>query len=279
MRSCLASCEALDSCLVPSIFAVHSAEWHSKLLEQHWREEVAHFRRCVQEIIDSSAFCVILIDDMSDAITELNKSFDANSMQKIISHSTVLHEHLQLNYTDMNLHIESAAKLHYDDFKLMLKECKAIARTTETVDSRRRVKRLQILRSVLKKLESTLSSKTNGDKENTMGTMHEQSFTMGNVTQMSRREMGRPWGQPKITDSMAVVVDLDEFMKSFEAKAPQRNSVFYQSKRRRQRPPLPPSAPTDSARSPSPNLKKDIHAPKRCSKREWNGLSYSILMH
>lgn len=199
---------------------------------------------------------------MSDAIKELCQSYDANAVQQILGHCNVLLEHFQLNYIELKLNIESPAKLFYDDFKLMLAECKAIVETSETVESERIVKRLRILRSVLKKFENTLSSKNN-DEDDAMSTVKERSFAFGNVTNMSQREMGRPWGEHKISDSMAVVIDLDEFVRSFDAKAPQRNSVFYQSKRRRNRPQLPKCNNTMS-----PNLKKDINTPKRSSKRE-----------
>lgn len=265
LRSCLASCEALDSCLIPSIFTVHS-EQHSKLLEEHWWEEITYFRRCVQDIIDSDAFCVSLIDKLSDTIKELNQTFDLDVVKRSLIWCDVLYEHLQLNYTELKLHVESPAKLHYDDFKMMLNECKAILKSNESIDNERITKRLRILRSVLKKFESTLNVKGKEDQPDAMGVAKEpSSFTFGNLTQLSQHDLAKPLvDEHKLSDSLVVAIDMDEFLKSFEAKIPQRNSVFYQSKRRRAR----PKSPCTINKTLSPNLRKDINAPKRSSKSE-----------
>lgn len=253
----MASCEALDSCLVPSIFSTHSRD-HSKLLEDHWWDEIAHFRRCIQLIIDTNAFCLNLIDTMADAIKQLDQQFDLDLMQHTLRLCDVLFEHLQINYTELKLHIESPMKLHYDDFKLMLNECKAIVQVKPIVESQRIVKRLKVVRSVVKKFEKGLSTIGDGSEGGS------KAFTFGEVTSASRMGDARPLGAHNVTDSLAVALDLDEFVRSIvDGNAPNRNSVFYQSKRNRDR-------STKKENTLPPNLKKNIHAPKRSSKSKLN---------
>lgn len=237
-------------------------------MEQHWWEEITYFRRCVQEIIDTDAFCLSLIDTMSDDIKQLTNTFDIDLVQQILRQCNIFHEHLQFNYLELKLHVESPAKLYYDDFKLMLNECKAIVeQRTEQIGNERIIKRLRILRSVIKKLEKTINQKDVTEaSEDDKG----KSFTFGNVTGTSREQLE----DYKITDSMVVAIDLEEFVRGF-ADGPDasgtvidngqilnRSNVFYQSSRRRNRSRMMSS----KASNLSPNLKRDINGPKRSSK-------------
>lgn len=238
-------------------------------MEQHWWEEITYFRRCVQEIIDTDAFCLSLIDTMSDDIKQLTNAFDIDLVQQILRQCNIFHEHLQFNYLELKLHVESPAKLYYDDFKLMLNECRAIVKQrTEQIENERIIKRLRILRSVIKKLEKTINQKdvTETGEDDDKG----KSFTFGNVTGTSRELLD----DHKITDSMVVAIDLEEFVRSFASgsdaggtvidngQALNRSNVFYQSSRRRNRSRMMAT----KASNLSPNLKRDINGPKRSSK-------------
>lgn len=226
---------------------------HSKILEDHWWEEITYFRRCVQEIIDTDAFCLSLMDIMADAIKQLNKTFNPESMRKVLRQCDILAEHLQLNYHELNLHTESPAKFFYDDFQLMLNECKTVIKMTDSLEHSRILKRLKVLLTVVKKFEKTLVVKVEDAEK-------ERSFTFGDVTGTSRNDV-KPLGENKISGSLAVAVDLEEFAKSFGVpKTPNRNSVFYQSKKRKR------MRSSKKENTLPPNLKKDIHSPKRSSK-------------
>lgn len=204
---------------------------------------------------------------MSDEIKQLTNSFNIDLVQHILRQCNVFHQHLQINYMELKLHIESPAKLYYDDFKLMLNECKAIiAPTIEHVENERVIKRLRILRSVIKKFEKTINEKDvsgAGDDTN-----REKSFTFGNVTNTSREQLD----ELKISDSMVVAIDLEEFVKSFAGgtgidggKVLNRSNVFYQSSRRR----ILSKKMVTEENTMLPNLKRDINGPKRSSKSKF----------
>lgn len=269
IRSCLASCEALDSCLIPSIFSSNANEHHSKLLESHWYEEINGFKCFVQSVIDTNMFCLNLIDAFDETLKEAAKNFDAHRMNTLLQQCDILCEHFKCNYSDLGLDKESKTRLYYDDFLLMVNECKAAVEKQDSIEHGRIVKRFKILLSVLKKIELSINSQDSPNKTN-LG----KSFTFGDVT-MPRKNSATIIVDKKITDSLEVLVDFDEFISRSEdnqqtslarSSSPsklgvsmRRNSVFYESRSRR-------TFTRQKSRSISPNLKKDITAPKRASK-------------
>ncbi|XP_055614095.1 serendipity locus protein alpha-like isoform X2 [Uranotaenia lowii] len=158
IRSCLASIEALDSYLIPSIYVpcVH----HTKLLEEHWHEESSQLRSHVQRIIDSNAFALVLIDLLDGGIDKLVVNYESHCAEGLLHKAEVFRQHLELNRKDLDL-LREPLSLFYEDFKMMLLECRAIvkyAREDPSIAKDRVVKRFRILLQKLRKIQQTISS-------------------------------------------------------------------------------------------------------------------------
>lgn len=176
IRSCLASAEALESYLIPSVFS--NSNDHSALLEMHWLEEMAILQRTIQDIIDTHAFCSSLIDHLNNTISLVNRKYNADAIAGILSMSEIMLEHLRVNYDELKLdQVNSARRLHFDDLKLMLDECRAAFEIcSPATDAHRIIKRIKILLSVVKKLKATLS------EDNTCSKSRTDDFTFGSVS-------------------------------------------------------------------------------------------------
>ncbi|XP_055533312.1 serendipity locus protein alpha-like [Wyeomyia smithii] len=157
IRSCLASIEALDSYLVPSIFV--PCNHHSKLLEEHWSAELSMLRYHVQRIIDSNAFALALVEILDCGIDSLLCSFNVTEALTLIRQAEVFREHLEFNFSDLKL-AEEPLKIHFEDFKTMVLECRAIVKCFKedpTIDTDRILKRFRIMLIKLKKIQQTIS--------------------------------------------------------------------------------------------------------------------------
>ena len=155
----MASIESLDSYLIPAITS--KADPSITILQQHFDSEVQTLQFYIQQIIDSSAFCVSLMEQLNVCIKENNKSFDKNKISKIIQKSNIMLNHLEVNKSDLNLHTDKVVKFYFSDFKLMVKECFAILNFPEEIENvnQRILKRLNILYSVLSKLQKAIKLK------------------------------------------------------------------------------------------------------------------------
>ncbi|EDS38857.1 serendipity locus protein alpha [Culex quinquefasciatus] len=153
IRSCLASVEALDSYLIPSIYV--PCNHHSNLLEAHWLEESSLLRYHVQRIIDSNAFSSALIEILDSGIDHLNDSFEPMEATKLLAKAEVFRQHLEFNGSELCL-FQEPLKIHFEDFKMMLLECKAILRCSvedRTIATDRILKRFRILLTKLRKIQ------------------------------------------------------------------------------------------------------------------------------
>ncbi|XP_055624982.1 serendipity locus protein alpha-like [Toxorhynchites rutilus septentrionalis] len=158
IRSCLASVEALDSYLIPSIYV--PCNYHTKLLEQHWLEETSSLRYHVQKFIDSNAFALALIEILDSGIDCLKLNFNTTDAQRLIRKSNVFKQHVELNSSELGLEREPL-QIYFEDFKMMIMECKAIVKCfidDATIDSGRILKRFRIMLSKLRKIQHVISS-------------------------------------------------------------------------------------------------------------------------
>ncbi|XP_001357638.2 serendipity locus protein alpha [Drosophila pseudoobscura] len=153
VRSCLASLESLDACIVPALQS--SALHHADILEHHFNDEMLIFRNLIHDIIDSRS----LVNNYLDMLAEsLHIHIAAKSVPReyllIVQMGSVLAEHFRLpvNYSALS---DDGKRVH-KDLILILRECLAAVSLATPVDPKRIVKRLKILYSVLAKLRDVI---------------------------------------------------------------------------------------------------------------------------
>ncbi|XP_034489267.1 serendipity locus protein alpha [Drosophila innubila] len=152
VRSCLASLESLDSCILPAfqLQTTTSGIQHADILEHHFKEELVLFRNIIHEIIDSRALMSSYLDILAESIHSAEKLYPKDHLLNIAQMGNILHQHFQLkvNYQALG---EDGKRLH-QDFVLILRECQAVLELSIHVDPKRIIKRFKILCSVLAKL-------------------------------------------------------------------------------------------------------------------------------
>lgn len=221
IASAMASLEALDSFLIPSICS--TSDKHSQLLIGHWTDEVNSLQHSIQSIIDTNAFCSTVIELLRSTIARLTKAYDVTLATSLLSKLNILLRHFAINFDELRLDNESMRKLHYDDIQLMMKECLAAVEQCSTDECYRVVKRFKILLSSIKKFQITLNV-TEGN-----------ACEFGNVTAVNTQNFACT--TQTISDSMKVMVsnvdvtNTDTFF-SDNGIFPVRNSILYRSSRR-----------------------------------------------
>ncbi|XP_065368141.1 serendipity locus protein alpha [Calliphora vicina] len=183
VRSCLASFESLDSCIIPSLQSKGTSDIFAKLLEQHFNEEVAIFKRAIQEIIDSQAFASCFYEQLTQVINQNDKEYRKETLEDVIKMAEFLYEHFQLPVNSKELQKEGDRLDLFKKFHLMQQECQAVLQcTTMQVEPQRVLKRFKILRSVLRKLIDEL-----GDKTSKGGVNRSQVFIMSDEISDSQK--------------------------------------------------------------------------------------------
>ncbi|XP_037954204.1 serendipity locus protein alpha-like isoform X1 [Teleopsis dalmanni] len=174
IRSCLASIESLDSCVIPSLYAKNAADIHSEILEQHFNEEVNIFKNAIQQIIDSHAFTSCYADLLSDCIKKLEKDFNKTKACEIIQMAELLYEHFQLPANRKELAKIADRDKYFKKFVIILRECQAILICADQVESKRILKRFRILSSISRKFLDTLVAHGRHAKKTNAFIMSEQ---------------------------------------------------------------------------------------------------------
>lgn len=168
VRSCLASFESLDSCIVKAFKHQTSnpATQHAGILERHLKQELVIFRNVIHEIIDSRALISCYLDILGENIDYAVKINSKSHMYPISEMGNVLIQqfHLQMNYEELG----KKGQHIYEDFEIILCECQAILEVSEHVDFKRIVKRFKILYSVLSKLSDAIEIRAGEDTFNCM---------------------------------------------------------------------------------------------------------------
>ncbi|KAH8257737.1 hypothetical protein KR038_005178, partial [Drosophila bunnanda] len=156
VRSCLASLESLDACIIPDLQLTKSTSsgHHVKILEDHFNEEMFILRSVLHEIIDSSS----LINTFLDMLAESIQMLDKDQLILIIQMGSVLVSHFQLPVNSSLL--DDNGKRVYKDFILILRECEAVVNLVFYIDPKRIAKRLKMLYSVLAKLRNLICKDT-----------------------------------------------------------------------------------------------------------------------
>lgn len=158
IRSCLASIESLDSYLIPAITG--KTDPSIEILQDHFEEEAKVLQNHVQQIVDTTAFCSILMDQINDTIEVNRNNFDKDSLLGLVKRSNVLLQHLLINSKNLQLTTDKVTKFYFHDFKLILTECDAILNFPEPIDDaeQRILKRFRILYSTVRKLQNAIKN-------------------------------------------------------------------------------------------------------------------------
>lgn len=158
IRSNLASIESLDSYLIPAVSSKSDPSF--EILQSHFEEETKLLQLHVQQIIETKAFCSILMDQLNSGIEANRKEFDRKSLENLLQRSNILLQHLNINSKNLQLTNDRVAKFYFHDFKLILNECDAILHFPEPIDDceRRIIKRFRILNSTVRKLQNALKN-------------------------------------------------------------------------------------------------------------------------
>uniref|UniRef100_A0A182NDA6 Serendipity locus protein alpha n=1 Tax=Anopheles dirus TaxID=7168 RepID=A0A182NDA6_9DIPT len=173
IRSCLASLEALDSYLIPSLYL--GTDKNSMLLEKHWLEESANLCHLVHKIIDSNAFALALIELFDGELETLQQSFTLSQALEMVRKAEIFLQHLEINSAEVKLQDEML-NIHYGDYRTMVLECRAIVKCAERdpdINSARIVKRFRVLQGKLRKIQATIGS-TNKDTK-TIATLEDDA--------------------------------------------------------------------------------------------------------
>lgn len=264
----MASFEAISISLVPSILS-GAFEYDTKYLENLWTETIRDFRRSIQEIINSHALCLVIIDLMHHMLHESNESNGNYQiyLKSIINHCEILLEHIQLNATELNLLDDAQLKIHFDDFKMMLNECKAGLKAINSIDATRIKKRFNILISLIKKMCKAIAIIENNRKDETVD--DGEHFTFGHVT--APDDIDKTQNEPlygSLSDSMNVIVDLNEFIEKNDVvkrELTHRSEIFYKRPSISRK--LPKFSIAGEEPEPKSTFRRNTSNTKRCSKR------------
>lgn len=158
IRSCLASIESLDSYLIPAI--TNNSDPSLEILQSHFEEEAKNLQALVQQIIETKAFCSILMEQIDAAIDANKKDFDRKSLENLVERSNVLLRHFNINSQTLQLFEDKVTKFYFNGFKLILTECDAILNFPDSIDDaeKRILKRFRILYCTIKKLQNALKN-------------------------------------------------------------------------------------------------------------------------
>nr|O77201.1 RecName: Full=Serendipity locus protein alpha [Drosophila virilis]AAC69336.1 serendipity alpha protein [Drosophila virilis] len=154
IRSCLASLESLDACIVPAfqLQTTSLASYHADILEHHFRQELMVFRNVIHEIIDSRALINNYLDILAESIDNAEKLYPKGYLLQVAQMGNVIYQHFQLRANNQELIADEEGKRLHQDFVAILHECQAVLEISVHVDLKRIIKRLKILYSILAKL-------------------------------------------------------------------------------------------------------------------------------
>lgn len=183
IMSCLSTIESMYSYLVPPVIGIYDPS--IKVLENHLEEEIKLLQNHIQEIIDTVSFCSILMEKLDEAIKNSQHKFDRKLLIDHLQQANVLLHHFNINIKSLHLLTDKTAKFHFNDFKLMLKECDAILNCPEPLeDSERRVlKRFNILNNTIKKLQTVI--KIYNSFDDTLSSECLENFNRMQLTEMN----------------------------------------------------------------------------------------------
>nr|AFH35884.1 serendipity alpha [Anastrepha suspensa] len=178
VRSCMASLEALDACIIPSLQASNGAEMHSEILEQHFYEEMAKLESVIYEIIDAQPITRSFYEMLNACIAQTEKQFNKSKLEDMVQMGEFLLQYFQYPTNKRELQQTNCKRLEYfQKFTMMLHECRAILVCADQVDTTRILKRFKILRDIVSKFVHALEKTSNQATKEIGGNLYKLTVT------------------------------------------------------------------------------------------------------
>ncbi|XP_036342904.1 serendipity locus protein alpha-like isoform X2 [Rhagoletis pomonella] len=150
--SCMASLEALDSCIIPSLQTRNGADMHSEIMEQHFYEEITKLKSVICEIVDIKPISRCFHEMLNNCIIQTEKEFNKSKLDDMVQMGEFLLQYFQHPTNKKDLQQTNCKRLEYfQKLTLMLHECRAIMVCANQVENSRILKRFKILRAVMRK--------------------------------------------------------------------------------------------------------------------------------
>ncbi|XP_018804796.1 PREDICTED: serendipity locus protein alpha [Bactrocera latifrons] len=165
VRSCMASLEALDSCIIPSLKAYNGTDMHTEILEQHFYEEINKFKTVLYEIVDAQPITRCFYELFNSCLAATEKQFNKSKLDDLVQMGEFLFQYFQYSANKKKLQQSPTFKNNalelLQKYKLMLNECRAISVCADQVNHVRIMKRFKILRAILRRFVDALEPSEN----------------------------------------------------------------------------------------------------------------------
>lgn len=161
----MASLEALDSCIIPSLQAYNGTDMHTEILEQHFYEEINKFKTVLYEIVDAQPITRCFYELFHSCLADTEKQFNKSNLEDLAQMGEFLLQYFQYPANKKELlhspKLKNNALELFQKYKLMLNECRAILVCADQVDHVRIMKRFKILRAILRRFVDALEPTEN----------------------------------------------------------------------------------------------------------------------
>ncbi|XP_067627753.1 serendipity locus protein alpha [Eurosta solidaginis] len=159
MRSIIASLEALDPCIIPSIKACNRDSIHAEILEQHFCEEITKLKISIYECVGFKPINSCFYELLNICVDQMEKHFNKAKLEDMVRMGEFLLQYWQYpnNKRELSKEQYGAQIERLQKFKLMLHECRAILVCANQVQHARILKRFKILRVIMRKFLDVLN--------------------------------------------------------------------------------------------------------------------------
>ncbi|XP_033215623.1 uncharacterized protein LOC117172011 [Belonocnema kinseyi] len=176
IKNCLASLESLEMELVPAItdFYLHPDNKEKrasvKLLTAQWQAEINKFHNFVDLIIDSAAYCQVILDDIQERVTTMSNCLDNREgvypqhVQGVVQRALALASQISATVDDIGRDtIDRQTIMKIRELKAAIYEADAASKTLLTENTPepqqlRVIKRCEMILNVVKNLQPVLVS-------------------------------------------------------------------------------------------------------------------------
>ncbi|XP_012254035.2 uncharacterized protein LOC105684901 isoform X2 [Athalia rosae] len=216
IRNCLASLESLEPELVPAIeaFYLHpdNKEMRAtvKLLTAQWQLEMQKLHKLINVIIDSGAYCQVILDDMQQQISKMSDCLDnregvtQTQVNGVLQRALSLSNQISATINDIGRdNIERPTTVMIQELKAAIYEAgiasKLLTNNATEPQQLRVIKRCELILNVVKRVQPALVSLINSSTsvhtsyvKASIGqgdTLHDPGLTFsGDTYNMSREE-------------------------------------------------------------------------------------------
>ncbi|XP_015610441.1 uncharacterized protein LOC107275131 [Cephus cinctus] len=179
IRNCLASLESLETELVPAItsFYLHpdnkEMQASVKLLTAQWQLEINKLHNVVDLIIDSAAYCQVVLDDLQERVSVMSDCLDNRErvtqaqVHGIVQRAVSLSSQLTATVNDIGRdNIERQTTMMIQELKAAIFEADAASKTLLVENATdpqqlRVIKRCELILNVVKRLQPALITTMN----------------------------------------------------------------------------------------------------------------------